>query len=285
MDIDNISSVINSIFSNLFSSIDNSLYNILDDITFISSDILNDSYFEKILGTQTNNGIILICNSLIIGFLLYHIINSLLSNISLYNTINHSKFILRLAFFTIIMNFAPFVCSYILDLFSFISLAIRNIGEIIFNKNICFSTLIQEINSVIYVDSNSINVFSLDGLIKAFISIGLLNLVFSYSLRYVLIKLLILLSPFAIISLISERTIWFFSSWLKAIISLLFMQIIISLILLLIFSLNLSSQDLFTKILLLGSIYALIRTNTFVREMIGGISSDVNINLRSFLIK
>lgn len=183
------------------------------------------------------------------------------------------------------MNFSPFICSNILDLFSFISLAIRNIGEIIFNKNICFSTLIQEINSVISVNSSSINVFSLDGLIKAFISIGLLNLVFSYSLRYVLIKLLILLSPFAIICLISEKTICFFTSWFRAIISLLFMQIIIALILLLIFALDLSSQDLFAKILLLGSIYALIRTNTFVREMIGGISSDVNINLKSMLMK
>ena len=39
---------INTILQNLFSSIDNNLYAILDDITFISSDIINDSYFEKI---------------------------------------------------------------------------------------------------------------------------------------------------------------------------------------------------------------------------------------------
>lgn len=282
MEIDNISNAINSIFSNLFSSIDNNLYLILDDITFISADILNDSYFEKILGSQTSNGIILICNALIIGIVLYHVITSLFSNITFNKPLNHGKFILRLVVFSIIMNFSPFICSMILDLVSMVSLAIRNIGEVLFNKNICFTTLIQEINSVVSVDNSSLNLFSLDGLIKAFISIGLLNLVFSYSLRYILVKLLILLSPFAIMSLISEKTAWFFSSWIKAILSLLFIQIIVALILLLTFSLNLSSQDLFTKLLLLGSIYALMRANTFVRELIGGISSDISINVSNF---
>ena len=43
---------INTILENLFSSIDNSLYSVLDDITFISSDILKESYFKNILGTS-----------------------------------------------------------------------------------------------------------------------------------------------------------------------------------------------------------------------------------------
>ena len=51
---------INTILQNLFSSIDNNLYEILDDITFISSDIINESYFENILGTSASNGILLI---------------------------------------------------------------------------------------------------------------------------------------------------------------------------------------------------------------------------------
>ena len=59
----NIIEAINTILGNLFSSIDNNLFNILDDVTFISSDIINDSYFEKILGTSTSHGILLISNS------------------------------------------------------------------------------------------------------------------------------------------------------------------------------------------------------------------------------
>lgn len=281
--IDSISKVINSIFSSLFSSIDNNLYSILDDISFISSDILSDYYFQNILGNSTSNGIILICNSLILGLIIYYSANSLLSYIIYSKSFTHLSFLFRLTIFGIAMNFSPFICSLLLDFVSFISLAIRNIGEVLFNKNICFSSLIQEINSVIYIDSNSLNVFSLDGLIKTFISIGLLNLVFSYSLRYVLVKLLILISPLAFLSLVFEKTTWFFKSWLKAIFSLLFIQIIVALILLLIFSLDLNSSDLFVKILLLGSIYSLIKANNFIKELMGGISTDFSINIQNLI--
>ena len=42
---------INTIFENIFSSIDNNLYSLLDELIFIDKDILNDNYFQKILGT------------------------------------------------------------------------------------------------------------------------------------------------------------------------------------------------------------------------------------------
>ena len=56
----NIIEAINTILNTLFSSIDNNVYSVLDDITFINSDIITDSYFEKILGISTANGILLI---------------------------------------------------------------------------------------------------------------------------------------------------------------------------------------------------------------------------------
>lgn len=59
---------INSLLENLFSSIDNNLYSILDKISFVNSDILHDSYFEAIFGTSSTNGVLLIANSLLLGF-------------------------------------------------------------------------------------------------------------------------------------------------------------------------------------------------------------------------
>ena len=61
---------LNDLFSNLFSSIDNSIYSVLDDIIFIKPDILANSKFEQILGTSSSNGILLIANSLILGFII-----------------------------------------------------------------------------------------------------------------------------------------------------------------------------------------------------------------------
>ena len=68
---------INKIFETLFSSIDNNLYNVLDNLTFINSDILNDKNFEIIFGTSASNGILLIANSFLLAFILYYSIRYL----------------------------------------------------------------------------------------------------------------------------------------------------------------------------------------------------------------
>ena len=180
------------------------------------------------------------------------------------------------------MNFSYFLLSQFLDLFSNISLAIRNLGEDLFNKNICFSELILNINTNISVDTSSIDIFSLDGLIKVIISFSLLNLVFSYSFRYVLIKVFVLIAPFAILSNYLISTSWFFKSWFRNLFSLLFIQIIVSIILLILFSIDYSSSNLFSKFIYIGGIYALIKSNSFVREFLGGVSTEISQNVGNF---
>ena len=238
---------INHIFENLFSSIDNNLYSVLDNITFINSNILNDKNFENIFGTSTTNGILLISNSLLLAF----------------------------------MNCSFFIISFILDLNFNISLAIRSIGENLFGKSICFSELITSINSQMSINTTSLNIFSLDGLIKGTLSFSLLNLVFSYSLRYIMIKVFILLSPFAILSLSLNSTSWFFKTWAKNLFALLFIQIIISLILLILFSINYSNDNLFSKFIYIGGIYSLIQANSFVREFIGSVSTTITESIKN----
>ena len=72
---------INEILLKLFSSIDNNLYSILDDLVFISPDIFSNSAFNKIIGESAYDGILLISNSLLLGFLLYYSINYLISHL------------------------------------------------------------------------------------------------------------------------------------------------------------------------------------------------------------
>ena len=274
---------INTIFETLFASIDNNLYSVLDQITFISSDILNDKKKKKLFGTSTSNGILLIANSLLLGFILYYGFKYLMSHIT-YNRVDSPfSFILKVVLFGICMNFSFFIIEIILDLNSYISLAIRELGKNLFNKEICFSELINTINANIAVDTSSLNIFSVDGLIKSTLSISLLSLVFSYSLRYIMVKVFVLLAPFAFISLSLETTSWFFKSWLKNLFSLLFIQIIVSLVLLILFSLDYSATNLFNKFVYVGGIYALIRANTFVRQFIGGISTNVSQSVKSLI--
>ena len=135
---DNIANVIintiNTILENLFSSIDNTLYSVLDDITFISPDILETSYFHKILGMSASNGILIIANSLVFGFLIYFSIKYLLSHFYSIELESPHQFVFKLLFFGLLMNSSYFIIEQILNLSSNITLSIRNLGENIFNK-------------------------------------------------------------------------------------------------------------------------------------------------------
>lgn len=264
---------INTIFEKLFSSIDNTLYSILDDVTFIGPDILHDKNFENIFGTSVSNGILLIANSLLIAIILYFSIRFFLSNITYTQIESPYQFIFKLIIFGICMNFSFFIIETFLSINENISLAIRSVGENLFNKNICFSELISSINTSIFIDTSSIDIFSLDGLIKSTLTLSLLNLVFTYSFRYIMVKIFILLTPFAILSLSLNSTSWFFRAWFKNFFSLLFIQIIVSLVLLILFSMDYSSSNVLFKFIYVGGIYALIKANSFVRDFIGGVST------------
>ena len=173
------------------------------------------------------------------------------------------------------MNFSFFFCEQMISLNSLLSLAIRNVGEMLFSETICFSSLIANLNSVVSIGGEDFDLFSIDGLIKGFISFGLFNLVFTYSLRYIMLKVFVLIAPFAILSLILDKTSWLFKAWLRSFLTLLMVQNFIAVVLLIAFSVDFN-DSLLTKLLYVGCIYALMKSNSYVREIFGGISTDVS---------
>lgn len=282
-----ISNTINEMFYKIFSSLDNSLYSVLDDFTFIDSDVLSDRYFIDIFGFSNKEGILLVANSLILGYLIYYSFKLLLSHLGITQVEQPGQFIFKIILCSISINFSAFICDEIIYIISLISNTIRNIGENLFQTKICFSQLIINLNSVISVNQ-SIDIFSLDGILKSLISIGLLNLVLTYAVRYVLIKIFVLISPFAFLSLCNKSTSILFNSWLKSFLSLLLVQVFVAIILLLIFALDFSSNNMFSKFILIGAILILIKANNYVKEMLGGIGSDVSsglLNFKSMIMK
>ena len=276
-----ITNAINTLFSNLFSSIDNNLYSVLDDLLFIKTDIMNNSYLQNILGEGKVSGIILIANSLVIGFLIYYAFSYLMSHFTFNEVQKPSQFVFRLLLCVISINFAYFLCDKILFFTSSISLAIRDLGEGIFHHPISFASLVTKLNSNIYLNNTDFNMFSLDGLIKGFISIGLINIALSYALRYIMIIVFILISPFVFLSLVLTKTGWLFKSWIKLFLSLLFLQILVPIILLVIFSLSSGGSDMFSNLTIIGGVYALIRANSYLRDFMGGLSTDVSAGISS----
>ena len=277
---------INSIFETLFSSIDTTIYSVLDELTFIDKNILDNSVFQKIFGSTGNNGLLVIANSLLVGFSLYYAIRLIYSYYMNLQIERPYQFIFKLLIFGIVMNCSYFICNQFIQINSFISDAIRTVGSNIFGYDISFSELINKLN-YLSIKENEFNIFSFDGLIKSFISISLFNLIFSYSLRYIMVKVFILITPFAILSLINESTSWFFKTWLRTVLSLLFQQSLVAIILLIIFSFNFSSNDIISQLMCIGGIYALVRANSYIRSLIGGISTDVsnNFNIGSKFLK
>lgn len=265
---------INDLFSSLFSSIDSSIYSALDEIAFINTDIIHSSYLEKLLGTSANNGILIIANAVLIGFILYFAIRHLLSSFGVIESDNPYKFILKLIIIGVCMNCSFFLCEQVLNINSLISSAIREIGKSILHVDISFSKLINISNSIILIEENTSKIFSIDGILKTIVSVGFLNLIFIYAVRYILIKVFILISPFAFLTLSNPSTAYIFKSWLKCFISLLFIELFASFILIVMFSIDYSSKNIVSKLLFIGAILALMKVNNYVRDFIGGISID-----------
>ncbi|MBR3614331.1 MAG: hypothetical protein IKL55_04040 [Clostridia bacterium] len=275
---DIIFSSLNELFSKLFSSIDNTIYSLLDDITFITPDILNNTSFKKIIGTSSNNGILLICNSLVFGFILYYSINYLISHLTYSRIDSPKQFVFKSIIFIAIMNSSLWICEQIINLISIITDGLSHLCYTLFYSNLSFSEFIDDINRTLYL-SGDFNLFSFDGIVKSFTSFGLINLIFNNSLRYIMIQIFVLISPFAFLSLITNSSEWFFKIWLKNFVSLLLVQILTALVLLLSFSISPSSNPLFSKLLYIGIIFALSKVNHYMKELFGGISTVVHNNL------
>ena len=276
----NVFNSINDIFSKIFSSIDENIYNILDDITFIDKDLVENYKLNKIIGNNNSEGILLICNALILGVILYYSINYLISHLTLTKVEQPTQFIFRLIIFSILMNYSVWICTWIIEIVSIITNIIRQIGENLFNESICFSKFIELINEKIYIEDN-LNLFSFDGVIKSFISFGFINLIFSNALRYIMIQVLLILSPFSFLCLTNQKTEWIFKKWILIFLSLLLEQILISVILVLGFSFEKMLNKEIIKLLYVGILYGLIKANSFMNQIFGGISTTVGTGINT----
>ena len=269
---------INTIFSNLLASIDNNIYGSLDNVAFINTDILSNSFFEKILGSNGKNGFIYLTDAMLLGISLYYCVRLFYSHYLESNIEKPFQFLFKLLIFAILINFSYFFMEQILNINYLISSSIQEIGKNILNQDISFSGLISKLNFTLSFGETSLDMFSLEGILKSFTSVGLINLLFTYSLRYVLVQVLILFCPFALLSLINSATSWIFRSWFKSLFSILILQSFFPLIIMIIFSFPDNNNILFVS-----GIYLLTRINNYVKELFGGISIDFSYNFNSMM--
>ena len=135
---DIIKNAINDILSQIFASIDNNLYAILDNLSFIDVSILENASLLKIFGKSSSEGLLLLCNSLILGFILYYAINYLLSHFTFSKIDSPSSFIFKSIIFLICMNSSLYICSQIINIVSISSSFILQISLLPFINSLSF---------------------------------------------------------------------------------------------------------------------------------------------------
>ena len=276
---ESITFTLNYIMKNIFLSIDEHVYEILDKIVFVDANMFN-LIFEKII--SNTKGILLISNALILGIIIFYSINYLFSHLFMSKIDSPYQFIFKLIIFSILMNSSFWICEQIIHIINLITQAIQEIGNNILGEEINFSNFIFKINTELYKENFEINFISFEGIIKSFISTGFINLMFSYSLRYVMIQVFVILSPFAFLCLINIKTEWFFKVWIKTFLSLLLEQVLIVIVLLLSFSFT-YDNNVMSKLLYVGTIYALIKTNNYMYMLFGGISTSVQSGINGLI--
>ena len=236
-----IANTINELIQNLFSSIDNNIYSYIDEIIFLTPSSISNNNFEDLF-TTSSNSILVIANALILAYLLYYCVKLFLSYYSGTQVERPYQFIFKLILCAIIMNSSYFICEQLINITDLITQALQEIGSNFTSKTISFKTLVTELNSVISISGTSLDIFSLTGIIKSFCSIGLISLMFSYAIRLIMVKVFIILAPFAILSCSINSFSWFFRSWFRSFFSLLFMQFFITIILIVTLYLDFSSN-------------------------------------------
>lgn len=270
---------VNSLCNSLFDSINNTVFPMLDDIVFLDDSIISSSNTKNLFSSSLSNGILILANCLLVAFILYYSVRLLISNFSGSNIDSPFKFFLKAIFISILMNFSFDLCISLLNINFDITSYFCILGEDLFDNKISFISFTNELRS--NLNGNS-DIFSLTGILESTLYISSFSLVINFSLRYVFIKVLVLLSPFAFLCLLNKPTENLFKSWFKSFFCLLFLQVVVSIILLLSFSLATeTSNPLFNNILLIGSISALLKANQFIKELIGGL--DLNSNIQSSL--
>lgn len=271
---------INTLISTLISSIDSNTYSLLDTITFIDLDVLNGNTLTAISDSVSFN-FNSISNALLLGVTLYYSIRYFVSLYTGTQVERPYQFIFKILIFGILSNYSYSIIDFILLINSYITDFLRAVEENICGVPISFNSLISQMNQYISQGTDTFSLFSFDGIIKSFASFGLISLLFSYSIRFIMIRVFILLSPFAFITLVNSSSSWIFKSWFKNLISLLFFQSFISIILFVSFSISSNISGTISQIIYIGSIFALSKANSYMKEIFGGISTDISTNLGS----
>lgn len=272
MNAEDIINNLNIIAEKMFKSVETQVFKTLDDIALIGTDILKTEPLKNIFFENETNGLIIIANSLIIFFIIHYVLSNLISMYNGSKIPNMYSFMIRIIFVILLVNSSYYICEQILNIFELFTNSIDIFSEDMVNQKISFENLKEVIVSI--NDFMSSDLLSLNGIIKGMISFGAVSVLINFSIRYVTVIFLIIISPFAFVSLASDLSNEIFKTWMKLISTNLFIQIIVKLLLLIPIAYKKTNSTMY-KIILVGTIYLIYKVNNFAKEILVKFTSEV----------
>ncbi|MDD3303374.1 MAG: hypothetical protein PHP54_00455 [Clostridia bacterium] len=265
---------LNNVLEKLFKSIEGTIFQTIDSLISIGPDILQKEPLNNIIFDNKMNGLILIANVLVIFFIAHYIFKQL---ISIYNGNKIESiylFIIRVIIVLIIVNSSYFICKEILNIFDVLSDTIDVYATDTIKKEITFENLKNNITNI--EDIMNSDLISLDGIIKGIVSFGSVSILINFSVRYATVLFLIIISPFAFVSLASNLTSGIFSTWAKILVLNLSTTIVIKLLIFIPLAFH-DQRSIMYKIILVGVISLIYKFNVFIKEILARISSESNV--------
>lgn len=274
MEANDIITNLNYLLEKVFKSIEGEIFKTLDKLTIIGPEILKEEPLKNIVFENKVNGLVIIANTLILFFVIYYVFKQL---IGIYNGNKIESiyvFIIRIIIVCIIVNFSYYICEEILNIFGILGESIDTYASDVINKKVTFENLKDSIINI----ENIINtdLVSLDGIIKGIISFGSVSILISFSVRYVTVIFLIIISPLAFVCLSSNLTSGIFNMWVKMLIVNLTVQIGIKLLIFIPLAYK-NQNDIIYKIVLVGTISLIYKFNIFIKELLARISNENNV--------
>ena len=288
---------LNEMCKALFNSVDKNAFKYLDELAFLDESKFKTGIELELIGNNIYEGVIGIAISILIGIALYYIVNYFIRKIINEEMENPYTFIIKSIIAGFFIIYIKDIVLFVISVNNIITKEILNLTQTFFNQKVTFENILIKINETLYVQGEGFNVMSFDGIIKIYLVFGIINLIFEYSLRYVMIKIMFILSPifYVMIKIMfilspifvafktNRKTEYLYNNWIKGIFSLLFMQNIIAIILVISTRFITSPLIPINKIIYIGMIYALIKVNVFIKEIFGGVSIEVQTPIKNII--
>lgn len=266
---------LNEMCKALFNSVDKNAFKYLDELAFLDESKFKTGIELELIGNNIYEGVI--------GIALYYIVNYFIRKIINEEMENPYTFIIKSIIAGFFIIYIKDIVLFVISVNNIITKEILNLTQTFFNQKVTFENILIKINETLYVQGEGFNVMSFDGIIKIYLVFGIINLIFEYSLRYVIIKIMFILSPIFVAFKTNRRTEYLYNNWIKGMFGLLFMQNIIAIILVISTRFITSPLIPINKIIYIGMIYALIKVNVFIKEIFGGVSIEVQTPIKNII--